>query len=287
MRLLSVLIFLILLYECPAAESGHETLDEIANLFRQGDTSIVTDDSISVSSYPFKSDSFTIDAILAKPPRVLKAPAVILIPGYDLTAADFLPKAVRFAQAGFVCLSISEPGFGRSEGKPDYCGPETIAAISAGVRKLLSESWVDSSRLGIMGYSRGATTAAILVTHKKWFRAAAFVGGIYDLKQMFKTCPVPDVKAAIASEIDTTEDELEKRSSLSHMNKLHCPVLIVHGADDINSPPAQAVALRARLDKLHKPYEFHLLGVRSDPGTVESPLELAVTFFQKILIAAN
>jgi dipeptidyl aminopeptidase/acylaminoacyl peptidase len=270
-----------------AAAPAHRTLNEIANLFRQGDTSIVTDDSIYIGSYPYKNDSFNVEAILVKPPHVVKAPAVILIPGYDLTAADFVPKAVRFAQAGLVCLTISEPGFGRSEGKPDFCGPNTLKAISIGIRKLLKETWIDDNRLGIMGYSRGATTASLLATRRNWFRAAAFVGGIYDLKQMFDNCPVPDIKAAIAGEMDTTDAEFKKRSSLLDMDKLNCPVLIVHGASDINSPPTQALSLRALLDKLHKPYEFHLLGVKSDPGTVKSPLELAVAFFQKILIAVN
>ncbi len=287
MRYFVILSILALAGAVLAADPPHRTLNEIADLFRTGDTSVVTDDSILVASYPFRSDSFNIQAILVRPPRVIKAPAIVLIPGYDLTAPDFVSKAVRFAQAGFVCLTISEPGFGRSEGKPDYCGPNTIAAISAGVKKLLSESWIDSSRVGIMGYSRGATTAALLATRTKWFRAAAFVGGVYDLKQMFDTCPVPDVKAEIAAETDTIADSLEARSSIQDMDRLACPVLIVHGTNDINSPPTQALELRAALDKLHKPYEFHLLGVTADPGTITSPLELAVTFFQKILIAVN
>ena len=287
-RLLFYVLMFLVVSDSPAtAGSVTRTLNQIAEIFRQTDTSIVTDDSISIMSYSFINDSFKVEAILVKPPRAVKAPAIVLIPGYDLTAADFISKAVRFARAGFICLTITEPGFGRSEGKPDLCGLATLGAVSTGVKKLIAEPGVDSSRLGIMGYARGATTASLLATRTHWFRAAAFVGGIYDFKHMYEKSPIPDIKAAIANEIDPTPDALEARSSLSQMAKLSCPVLIVHGVSDINSPPTQALALREELDKLRKPYEFHLLGGKKDPSADLSPLELSVAFFQKILAGSN
>jgi dipeptidyl aminopeptidase/acylaminoacyl peptidase len=44
-----------------------------------------------------------------------------------------------------------------------------------------------------------------------------------------------------------------------HMEKLKCPVLIIHGAVDGNAPANQAYVLRDRLVELKKDFEFLIL----------------------------
>ena len=51
---------------------------------------------------------------------------------------------------------ITQRGFGKSTGKPDFVGPKTIAALEAGFQKFSKEPFVDATRLGVFGYSRGA-----------------------------------------------------------------------------------------------------------------------------------
>jgi len=41
-------------------------------------------------------------------------------------------------------------------------GPKTIKALSEGYRKFQREPFVDSNRMGIVGYSRGGMAASLL-----------------------------------------------------------------------------------------------------------------------------
>ena len=58
------------------------------------------------------------------------------------------------------------------------------------------------------------------------------------------------------AETGMTEDAIKQRSSVLHMEKLKCPVLILHGEKDINVPVSQAYLLRDRLTSLKKEFEI-------------------------------
>jgi dipeptidyl aminopeptidase/acylaminoacyl peptidase len=61
------------------------------------------------------------------------------------------------------------------------------------------------------------------------------------------------------AETGMTEIAIIDRSSVLHMEKLKCPVLIIHGMNDGNSPTNQAYVLRDRLIELKKDFEFLIL----------------------------
>src|SRR5437879_4991486 len=96
-----------------------------------------------------------LEAISFRPAGEGRFPGILLVPGYQRTARDLVPLGARLANAGFAALAISQPGFGKSDGPPDFVGPNTIAALTAGYRKLQQQPFVDPARMGIYGYSRG------------------------------------------------------------------------------------------------------------------------------------
>ena len=53
-----------------------------------------------------------------------------------------------------------------------------------------------------------------------------------------------------------TDEAIKQRSSVLLMDKLKCPVLILHGEKDINVPVTQAYLLRDRLSALKKEFEI-------------------------------
>ena len=69
---------------------------------------------------------------------------------------------VRFARGGFTVLAVSQPGYGKSEGPPDFVGPNTIAVLEQGVGLLAASPYADPHRLGVFGYSRGGLVLRML-----------------------------------------------------------------------------------------------------------------------------
>ena len=55
-----------------------------------------------------------------------------------------------------------------------------------------------------------------------------------------------------------TEAAVRERSSVFQMERLKCPVLILHGEKDENVPVSQAYLLRDRLTALKKDFEIKL-----------------------------
>jgi pimeloyl-ACP methyl ester carboxylesterase len=108
-------------------------------------------------------------------------PGVLLIPGYQRPAKNYVPLGIRLAQDGFASVAVTQPGFGKSAGPPDFVGPKTIAALTEGYRKLRRESYVDPARLGMFGYPRGAM-------------AAVFGAGIYDFQRAYDDSTLPGVR---------------------------------------------------------------------------------------------
>src|SRR5262249_20675469 len=53
------------------------------------------------------------------------SPAILLIHGEDGQARDWLPLAWNLASHGYYCMLMSLPGYGFSEGPPDFAGPRS------------------------------------------------------------------------------------------------------------------------------------------------------------------
>jgi pimeloyl-ACP methyl ester carboxylesterase len=138
-------------------------------------------------TYDYTCDGDAVEAIAFRPAAEGRYPAVLLIPGFSKTARDYIPLGLRFAREAFASLAVSQRGFGRSAGRPDFVGPQTVAALEAGFRRFRAEPYVDRSRMGLFGYSRGAMAASLLAVRLKEteVRAAVFAAGIYDFKKAY------------------------------------------------------------------------------------------------------
>jgi len=81
------------------------------------------------------------------------------------------------ATRGYVAAAVSQPGYGKSDGPPDYCGPFTQDAVQAAVEFLRRQTFIDPTRIALYGYSRGAIVASMVATKV----AAVVLGaGAYD-----------------------------------------------------------------------------------------------------------
>jgi dipeptidyl aminopeptidase/acylaminoacyl peptidase len=171
-----------------------------------------------------------------------------------------------YANTGFVTLAISQPGYGNSEGKPDFCGPRTQAAVKTVIDHFRTLKFVDSSDVAIEGISRGAVVASMVAAQDASLRAIVLIGGIYDLKSFYadqcvtgaKTAPTYSICQSIREEMPISDQELVNRSAAYHAANIKAQVLILHGAEDQNAPVEQARTFAAVLQKSGAKVEIHV-----------------------------
>jgi dipeptidyl aminopeptidase/acylaminoacyl peptidase len=84
------------------------------------------------------------------------------------------------ATRGYVAAALSQPGYGDSDGPPDYCGPFTQDATMVAVDFLRRLPFVDSKRVALYGYSRGAIVASMVATRDPRLAAVVLGAGAYD-----------------------------------------------------------------------------------------------------------
>jgi dipeptidyl aminopeptidase/acylaminoacyl peptidase len=220
----------------------------------------VDERKLKVCKFNYVADGRNIEAIAIFPMATGKYPGLLLLPGFEGTAKTMLGMGLFFAGQGFACLGVTPPGFGKSEGKRDFMGPGSIDAFATGFRKFRHDPYVDSTKMGIFGYSRGAMAASLLAPKLGGeVKAAVFGAGVYDFKRAYDETKLDGIRENMKAETGMTETAIKERSSILHMEKLKCPVLILHGENDANAPTNQAFLLRDRLAELKKEFEFKIL----------------------------
>lgn len=254
--------------------------DKIIESLEKGACVTLETSRVKICTYDYISDGNTIEAVSFQPLDKGPFPGLLLIPGYQGNAMTYLPLAIVLAHQGFASLSVAQPGFGKSQGKPDFVGPNTIKALTKGFKKFQHEPYVDENKMGIFGGSRGAMAASLMTVQLKDVKAAVFAAGIYDFKKAYDEIKIEGIRENMLSETRMTSDAIRRRSSILKMQKLNCPVLILHGEKDENVPVSQAILLRDRLIELRKDFEIELFpNAKHDlPG---SALADSIKFFSR------
>lgn len=238
---------------------------------------------VRICKFDYQYKGQTVEALTFRPNKDGKFPALLLIPGYSGTAKTYLNIAGIFANAGFASISVGTPGFGKTELKPDYLGEETIKAYIAGLKKFKKEPFVDKSKTGVFGYSRGAIAAALLIEQVGDVKATVLGGGIYDVKKAYQDLTIEGIRENIKIETGLDESTLKKRSAAFGVNKIKCPVLILHGENDLNAPTNQVFLLRDKLEEAGKDYEFQILTGHTHGRLGGDFLTLTIDFYSRKL----
>jgi dipeptidyl aminopeptidase/acylaminoacyl peptidase len=246
------------------------------------DGCVTLESGVKVCSADYAVDGKRVEAISFVPPGGGPSPGVLMIPGYERTARDMVPLGIRLARQGFACVAVTQPGFGKSQGPPDFVGRKTLAVLTVAYRKLQKESYVDPNRMGIYGYSRGGMAASLLSVELDDVKAAVFGAGVYDFQRLYNDSTLRGIRENMRDETGMTKEAVQERSSILRMDRLKCPVLILHGEKDINVPVNQAKLLRDRLTQLHKEFEIKLFPDKEHSIGPEVG-EMTVDFFKRKL----
>lgn len=123
------------------------------------------------------------------PPSPERKPGVVVLHGYLGNAGVMeLPVAAELARRGFVVLSVTYPGHGRSglgirsfrddDGRDDVRLRSVVAEIA--VERLRGEADVDPKRIGLLGNSEGAKVAGHAGAHDRQIGATVYIAGPLD-----------------------------------------------------------------------------------------------------------
>ena len=152
----------------------------------------------------------------------------------------------RMASRGYVAAAVSQPGYGRSDGPPDFCGPSTQAAVREALRFLRTQPFVQPQKVALYGYSRGAIVASMVATQDPQLAAVVLGAGAYDFSRWYPT-PVRGIDMNIEHEAGTSAEAFRARSAILHVDTITAPILILHGAQDERVSVRQAEAFAETL----------------------------------------
>jgi len=184
---------------------------------------------------------------------------IVLVHGFNRFGAwELLWQAQRLVKLGYSVLIPSQPGFGGSLGKPDYCGPDTISRIGNILLDFEKNTNYVFPKKVIWGASRGALVAySLLVQYPKMFDGGVLQAGIYDLRSDYEwKSKHPEIKANIEDETGATEESFQQRNPLQETSRIQSPLLLMHGLDDSNVSYEQTEILGQRLEKFGKKFEL-------------------------------
>jgi dipeptidyl aminopeptidase/acylaminoacyl peptidase len=211
-------------------------------------------------------DGKEIAGLLFTPPGAkpgAKLPGVVWVHGGPEGQDDFRADvwAQYLAQSGYVVLEPNyrgSSGYGeafRNLNVEDSNGGE-VDDVAAGAQYLVTRGLADPARLAIGGGSHGGTMTAYMVVHyPDLFAAAIELYGVVD-RQLFveRTNPASATRWMMKMGGTPSEKpELYRRANvLLQVDKVKTPLLVMHGENDPQVPPADSAFFVKALREHHK-----------------------------------
>lgn len=211
-------------------------------------------------------DGKQIAGLLYKPKETkagAKLPLIVWVhggpEGQDVYRAD--AWAQFLAQSGYLVLEPNyrgSSGYGevfRNLNVEDSNGGE-VDDVASGAESLVSQGLADPARLAIGGGSHGGTMTAYMVVHyPDLFAAAIELYGVVD-RDLFVQRTNPDSSTRWMMKMGgtpTEKPEVYKRANvLLQVEKIKTPLLVMHGEDDPQVPPANSTEFVKALRTHHK-----------------------------------
>lgn len=233
------------------------------------------------------SDSIKVKGILLEPKKEGVYPAIIFNRGGNREFAELSSEMIidvlgRVASDGYVITASNY------RWEDEFGGADTNDVLNLmKVTKRLSN--VDSTRIGMMGWSRGAMMTCLALRGQHGIKSSVLVSGAPNLFESIQERPILDEKlfsVYIPNYRQNKTAELTARSPHFWAEKLDrgTSLLILNGTKDRRVNYRQSEAFSRRLDSIHFPHQFHTFETNHAFSNMRSELdEMLLHWFNKTL----
>jgi dipeptidyl aminopeptidase/acylaminoacyl peptidase len=223
----------------------------------------INDPKFIMEKLTYSSQKLKVIAYLYKPKDLQgqKYPAIIYNRGSYIRGDigyELAPFLHRLAREGFVIVVPMYRGSDGSGGRDEMGGDDVNDLLNV-LPLAKSLGFVDINNLFMYGESRGGMMTLQAIKYGFPLKAAATFGAFTDLDALMKQDPAlyEPLKKMIWPDFDARREEiLEKRSVIRWADKINVPLLIMHGGNDQDVSPVQALNFAQELQRLGKSYEL-------------------------------
>jgi alpha-beta hydrolase superfamily lysophospholipase len=187
---------------------------------------------------------FFISAILKCPTLDRPSPCVVLIPGADSTKEEFQTLERVFHERGFATCSIDGPGQGLTWHASKLCFDYEYPICSV-LDVITKNPAVDESKIVLWGRSYGAY-ACLRASVDSRLMASVAIGGFFELKAIWSRMPESTQESLLYAKGLGPDDQsiqsvLSRYTLEGHLEKISCPVLVVHSGGDEVCPVEESI----------------------------------------------
>ena len=221
-----------------------------------------------VQRITYMSDGLRVRGYLVRPRssgNATRLPAIIDNRGGNRdfgawTDLDAARRLARVAAWGYVVVASQYRGVDGGEGIEEFGGADVNDVLNL-IPLLDRLPGVDSTRIGMTGWSRGSMMTFIALTRTTRVKAAAIGGTVSDLIETGRQRPEmeTEVFAQLIPRFATKRDSvLKSRSAVFWAERMHkqTPILILHGTSDWRAGPSQALRLADALLAAKHPFRL-------------------------------
>lgn len=221
---------------------------------------------VSIDEITYISDGLRVEAHLIVPTSPGPHPCIIYNRGGNREFGANSPMRVarrlaKFASWGYVVVASQYRGNMGGEGQEEFGGADVqdVLNLIPLLESLPKEA--DSSRIGMIGFSRGGLMTYLALTGTDRMKAAAVVAGVGDSRSGIDKRP--DMETYVYAELipdywEVKEEALLARSPVAWPERLcpTTPLLLLHGTADWRVDPAETMSLARGLFDLRRPYRL-------------------------------
>lgn len=232
-------------------------------------------DSIDMYSITYLSDGLKVTGFLVKPDLPGEYPCIIFNRGGNrdfgsLKVGHAATLLGMIASHGYVVVASNYRGNGGGEGQEEFGGSDVNDVLQ--LMNVLEEvEGADTSRIGMMGWSRGGMMTYLALAQTDRIKAAVVGGAVVDLTTGERPEMEENVYGELIPDYATNKEEvLKARSAVFWPEKLpkETPILLLHGNADWRVKSTQSLRMAMALDEQRIPYRL-VIYEGSDHGISE------------------
>lgn len=254
--------------------------------------SALADKLVGIDRITYYSDGLKVIAYLSYPldGGHKSYPVIIFNRGSGIRndiAQVHAPLFKKLVHAGFVVLAPALRGSEGGEGT-DEIGGDDIYDILNTLPLLKQMAIADTSRMFMLGESRGGIMTYLALRKKFPVGAAAVIGSITDMSMYLEGRPWAEkfFQEHYPAYADKKDSILQSRSAVFWAEDVTVPLLIMNGQADPQVAPAHALQMADKLAALNKDFQLIILQqgnhILSGPHTERRDREV-IDWFKKFL----